>query len=695
MKYTVVVICLLAQFSTAEEITVEPEMLHIRNGETREWTDFAAGPCPQQLEREFDGKSNNAPATLSMVQQDVKQFWDVQINGTKLGQLHRDENSIEGYWEIPAGTLRDGLNQIVVSTTSKTSDDIRLGRIRILQQSVSSTLSASTIRVEVRDEDSGMLTPCRISIIRDGSLVSTAETSTNEMAVRPGVIYCRGAAVFRLPPGKVRIVAGRGPEFSIDSRELTVATGDVTDLRLNIRREVETPGYVSSDTHVHTLTHSGHGDASVHERMLTLAGECVELPVATDHNRHIDYRQLAQELRVDRYFTPLIGNEFTTSIGHFNVFPVESSSTPVPDHTAQAWPELFGNVFRTPNVKVVILNHARDIHRSYRPFGPAHFLAPVARNTDDWNLRANAMEIVNSAAQQSDMMQLVHDWMANLCAGRRLIPVGSSDSHDVARHFVGQGRTLIRCPDNNAGEIDTEHAVRSFLKGHVTVSCGLTAAIRVFPVDNTNRDQPNFGPGDTVPAAREYRVEVDAMGPSWMAAHEVELFRNGRSVGRHSVDAARRQLPGIKQTLTFSLPGQSYDSFVTAVVRGPGVTQLYWPIAKPYQPTSPDWSPEFMAVTGAVWIDADGDHKITSARAYAKRLCETTGYSINEVLDTLKHYDTATALHVADEFYRHDKDAFTSSVLPAAHRSESFISEAFDTFMEAIRECQRAKVAVQ
>ena len=237
--------------------------------------------------------------------------------------------------------------------------------------------------------------------------------------------------------------------------------------------------------------------------------------------------------------------------------------------------------------------------------------------------------------------------------------------------------------------------VRSFLKGHVTVSCGLTASIRVIPVDKTNRDQPNFGPGDTVPAAGEYRVEVDAMGPSWMAAHEVELFRNGRSAGRRRVDPARRQLPGIKQTMTFSIPGQSYDSFLTAVVRGPGVTQLYWPVAKPYQPTSPDWSPEFMAVTGAVWIDADGDQKVTSARAYAKRICERTEYDANEVLNQLKQYDTAVALHVADEFYRHDKDAFTSSVLPAAHRSEPFISDSFDTFVEAIRECQRAKVAVR
>ena len=43
------------------------------------------------------------------------------------------------------------------------------------------------------------------------------------------------------------------------------------------------------DTHIHTLELSGHGDASVVERALTLAGEGIELAIATEHNRVADY----------------------------------------------------------------------------------------------------------------------------------------------------------------------------------------------------------------------------------------------------------------------------------------------------------------------------------------------------------------------------------------------------------------------
>ncbi len=81
------------------------------------------------------------------------------------------------------------------------------------------------------------------------------------------------------------------------------------------------------------------------------------------------------------------------------------------------------------------------------------------------------MELVNSAAQQSDMMQLVRDWMVLLNRGTLLTPVGSSDSHDVGRHFVGQGRTYLRSGDRDPGQIDVDEAVESFVQGRALVSC--------------------------------------------------------------------------------------------------------------------------------------------------------------------------------------------------------------------------------
>ena len=98
-----------------------------------------------------------------------------------------------------------------------------------------------------------------------------------------------------------------------------------------------------------------------------------------------------------------------------------------------------------------------------------------------------------------------------------------------------------------------------------------------------------------------------------------------------------------------------------------------------------------MAVTGAVRIDADGDGKFTSARTYAARICRSNNYNCEGIMKQLKAWDSAVALHAADELYRRAPDAFTSEAIPAAHQSAEFIAEAFDTMLEAHRTSQRAR----
>ena len=161
--------------------------------------------------------------------------------------------------------------------------------------------------------------------------------------------------------------------------------GEHATKSFTIDREVPTVGYVACDTHVHTLTHSGHGDASIEERMISLAAEGIELPIATDHNLHVDYEPLAREMKLRRFFTPVIGNEVTTAVGHFNVFPVQPGAK-VPNHQLADWDAIFREIYATPEVKIVILNHARDVHSGVRPFGPKRFNDVIGENLDQWNV---------------------------------------------------------------------------------------------------------------------------------------------------------------------------------------------------------------------------------------------------------------------------------------------------------------------
>ena len=142
------------------------------------------------------------------------------------------------------------------------------------------------------------------------------------MAVRPGVVYTPdGRARINLRPGKTTVFASRGFEYSAASRTLDITEGQQQSIELSIRREVPTPGLVACDTHVHTLTHSGHGDASVEERVVTLAGEGIELPIATDHDIFADLDPVAAAPGRAGLLHPGRRRRGDDPVGHFNAFP--------------------------------------------------------------------------------------------------------------------------------------------------------------------------------------------------------------------------------------------------------------------------------------------------------------------------------------------------------------------------------------
>jgi hypothetical protein len=396
---------------------------------------------------------------------------------------------------------------------------------------------------------------------------------------------------------------------------------------------------VSCDTHCHTLTHSGHGDATLAERMVTIAGEGIELPIATDHNVTIDYEAAARAAQVRSHFTPVVGNEVTTPrMGHFNVFPIDAGASPI-DSRAPDWQTLFRDIFQTPGVRVCILNHARDLHGGFRPFGPRQHLGAVGENLDGRRLEANAMEVVNSGALQTDPLQLYRDWFGMLNRGFVVAPVGSSDSHDVARHFVGQGRTYIRCDERDPGNLPVREACESLAAGRVLVSLGLLTEMTV---------DGRFQPGDFIAAERDIDVSLRVLGPSWTQADHVALYANGVKIREAKIEAAPADRPtGVKWEGRWTLPKPAYDVHLVAIATGPGVTELFWPIPKSYQPTSPDWKPYVLGSTGAIRIDADGSGRFDCAFDYAQRLVQEAPDDLAALVQKLAAYDEAVAAQAA------------------------------------------------
>jgi hypothetical protein len=532
-------------------------------------------------------------------QRDVKVVWWVQLNGRTITNLFLSEDDLVHAVTVPAGAITNGLNRISIAPP-KERDDIEVGEIRIEKRSVAEALSGGQLKIAVAEADKAL--PCRVTIVNSGGSLFPARVEAANSAVRPGVTYLGdGVGTFHLPIGDYTLYVGRGFEYSISTQRVSIRADNTVDLKVRLRREVDTKGYVASDTHVHTFTWSRHGDATDEERAITLAGEGIELPIATDHNLVIDPVGPAKKTGMDRYFTPVHGNEVTTGHAHFNIFPLQPGARAA-NWRIDDWPELMKEI-RSTGAKVIILNHPRNMHNRFVPFASTNFNAKTGDNLRGFEFGFDAVEVVNSSALQTDWMINFTDWMALLNYGYRVTGVGSSDGHDVSRYIIGQGRTYVACDDSDPSRIDVEKATESFLKGRALISMGLFADMKM---------DGKHSVGALAPQRKDSEVVIEVQGPGWTAVDQVQLFANGELVREEKFGAVYKA--GLKKRIAWKLPNRGKDMHLVVIASGPPVTAPFWRIPKPYQPTSTTWKPRVVGATNPIYVDGDGDGKFTAPR---------------------------------------------------------------------------------
>jgi len=143
-----------------------------------------------------------------------------------------------------------------------------------------------------------------------------------------------GSVDIDLEPGEYHVFASRGTEYSLwstalpsSSGPIAVTAGGPTRLAARIARVLETPGFVSSDFHVHGVA-SADSQVSDVDRVESFAGEGIDNLVATDHHAHKDYAPTIRALGLEAFLTSTIGEEITTfDYGHFNAYPLTVDPT--------------------------------------------------------------------------------------------------------------------------------------------------------------------------------------------------------------------------------------------------------------------------------------------------------------------------------------------------------------------------------
>lgn len=570
MKFKVYLLIGLVNFTCAVEAQWADTATHyVRNGETREWSSFPAVVKDSQLVVHFDAKNALGAGTLSLTQYDVNQTWKVAINNKHLGNLEIDEKKMITYFEYPDGLLKSGDNvlTIVPEPVRGRSDDITIGNLSINAKQVGKLNPDVSVVIQVAD-DQQTLIPSRLTVVDvHGALQPVATKGGDSLAVRRGVIYSStGVFSFSIPAGRYKVYASRGFEYGVDSMSLQVKSGDRVVKRLTVKHEVSLPVWKSVDPHIHTREFSGHGDASMNERMVTIAGEGLHYAVITEHNKAVVITDSVKKKGLDKWFTPITGDELTTPVGHFNIFPATAAA--IPPHDVKSWKEVKQNLDRIPGKKVVVLNHARDGHAGVRPSDSLQSRTVTA-------MPANAMEVMNSGSQQSDPHQLYMDWLALLSKGVKLTPIGSSDSHDVSRFIVGQSRTYVRAD----GDLTD-----NFLAGRTNVSFGLLTEIQADAADDN-----------------KLSVVIKVYAPSWITPTNVSLYANGQKIHSSRIRDQDRQVGNYySKELTLARP--PHDLLLVAIAEGADPKVAWWPIARPYSWTSPDVTPIVLGISEVISI---------------------------------------------------------------------------------------------
>ena len=466
-------------------------------------------------------------------------------------------------------------------------------------------------------DSGGELLPCRLTFLGpDGpqaELFDRVEAAPKELAVRRNVIYTRsGAGAVTLPVGRYSVIASHGLEWGLAGTELEIKADEPVRWQAQLEREIDTSGWISGDFHLHTLTYSGHGDANLEERIISLIGEGLEFAVATDHNHNTDYAETIQGLGVSQRISSVVGNEVSTSIGHFNAFPLDAARAPVDESLTDAG-ELFRLIRSEPNAfgvtPIIQLNHPRWAGIDY--FALTH-LDPVTGVSSDpaYSGDFDAIELLNEnegwgyfdpfATERgtgSNLHSVLEDWFHLLNQGARYAGVGNSDSHSVIATVAGVPRNYVRSKTDVPAEIDPAQIAQSIREKRVFTTTG--------PFLEVRSGQVGMGGGVRATDGK-IPLSIRLQAASWIDVDRVHLILNGDRIRTIDVPDSRDPVRLLEE-FELSLRERPEDDSSPArdawiVLLAEGDTPLDpLVVGSDERPILP------LAVTNPIWIDGDGD----------------------------------------------------------------------------------------
>lgn len=453
--------------------------------------------------------------------------------------------------------------------------------------------ATGTLRITVADAVSAAALPARVLLHVDGEDA-------------PRILYADGTGelLLPLPPGTYDVDVSRGIEYDAFSAQgLVVAAGAATEVPAVLERVVDTAGWIAVDTHLHSEM-SSDSTIPLVDRLRAVAGEGVELAIATDHDFLTDYGPYLAGLSLEGVVAYRIGCEVSSRVwGHTNGWPLQ----PDPDRGGRGafvWhersPAQVYDALREAGPDTVIqVNHPRRTNSFFDAIDfdpdtvsaqadPADLGLPPGTDLDDFDF--DAVEVANGKKDPFDLT--FADWLALIASGHPAAGTGSSDSHNASQ-FSGASRTYVYvgegADDPASLDLDAVDAALRARKATVSQGAFVTAAI-----EDPGTGEP-VAPGETAELAGETmaRVRVRVQAPPWAPLATLRIYVGREEAMVIELDPAATDVLRYDGVVELPLSGNA-DSFVIVLVEpaGPGL------------PVLDDVGPSF---TNPLLFDQDGD----------------------------------------------------------------------------------------
>ncbi len=440
---------------------------------------------------------------------------------------------------------------------------------------------------------------------RAGELVEQSLVSNNlslaGVPSDPDMIY--------LAPGDYRVLATRGLEYSVTTSELRVRPGAMQVLSIEPPQRELDSDWLSADLHVHAGA-SFDSTLPLSEQVRAFVAQGADVLVLAEHNRIVGGGGLPEAMGLADQLTIITGSELTgmsrtseapTTIGHSNIFPVESRDELYAGGIPRVESTRLRGViaetrYRYPHA-IFQLNHPRsadpldadsaffDHVSQAKAFEPALPLSHSRNrsllerdpNTGFRDIDFDVMEVLNGADMETYAASR-KDWFSLLKQGLPIKATGNSDSHKL-ESAVAVPRNYIQLPkeSKNKGLVFEEAFARAIRQGRMYFTSG--------PLMDVSLGQGGLGERIKGPS---HKLTVLPRAASWVGLDTLRIFVNGRIF---------REVQISPNTPYSEIIQFSRDSVLNVELSG-SVTALYREVLPGFTP---------IALSNPIFIDADGD----------------------------------------------------------------------------------------